>query len=111
MKSLMAVILGLGIIVALSSESLKAGGNGMEVEMIKNQGWFIGACGQTFLSTSSSRQVKDGQVHLLRINWDFGQSCVTPSSGVAKYTVGSPFGVGQLIITPSGKGIFKVVNN
>ena len=103
--------LALVVLLSITPEKQVQANNGTDVVMFKNVGWSLNtACG-SFPELSSSTQFKDGELHLLRINFDVSGSCLVPEKGTNKSTVASPYGTAEVIYTSSGMAIVKLVVN
>lgn len=113
----MAFTICLGLILSTSilpSEELNAN-NGTDVHVSKNNGEYFlfdeGECNggvvQFYYPTTSTLQVKNGNVHIYTGKFDLSGYCQLPSS--AEKTTLAP-GV-TLNITPNGNAILKIVWN
>lgn len=103
--------LALVVLLSVTPEKQVQANNGTDVQMVKNAGWsLLTGCGD-FSELSSSTQFKDGVAHLLRVNWDVSGSCLVPEKGVNRFGVGTPYGPAEMIVTPSGMAILKLVIN
>lgn len=79
-------------------------GNATVVEVIKGQMWTLLSCGPNVTTTKTTTQIKDGVVHVRTLIFQLPEGhCLIQKKA---YKIGDNF-----LINPSGKVIYKVVNN
>jgi len=114
MKNLFKILSVTAVMLVLSATSAFAQANPGGVEVIKNGGYFIGGgCVPLTAETSSTLQIKNGNVHLVTIFWDLSGTCLQPAqgTGTATYPVGTPWGPVDMKVTPSGVAKLQLIIN
>lgn len=116
MKNFIKLISSVALIAmfsfALSSydsvQPLDDPGNGVIVEVVKNQLWFLNACGTSVESSTSTSQYKNGELHMRTLHFDLPDGhCLIPEKGTNKFVISGH----DAIVTPSGRMNVKLIIN
>ena len=116
MKKLIKITSGVALMFMLvftlssfsSNTEVEEDNNGTIVEVIKGQQWNYYACGEVVSTTKTTRQFKNGEVHMITLVFQLPDGhCSIPERGANKYESG-PWTIN---VTPSGTMIAKQVNN
>ena len=78
-------------------------GNGTVVEVIKGQLWVLYSCGPDVYTEKTTTQIKDGVVHIRTVIFQLPEGhCAIPEKAYKS---------GPFLVNPSGKVIYKMVDN
>ena len=119
MKTVSKLLSGLSIaalLLIMSTSNLMAQANPGGVEVIKNGDWFLDAgCPELLISSSSTVQIKSGNVHHITVFFDASDWCVPLPESAESGEIGIDYEgtlyVGSYLFTPSGNVKVKLVVN